>query len=203
MFRSVNNLTGALRQSLKGRQRHDFVDDLESFFWVYVWITTVYNGPGEGGVSWDKTVQDAKFLQASTSVGLSRHWKQLYLSKFNDLHFDDMTSRFFSEPVYLTLLDDLRRMMDGFNSRKRAREKDANGVRVEVDFFPEMEEIYGKVFGYFDAAIESLSPSATAGVQPDREVKRPREDDPSPLASPKAKKARVAEELEEDASMEL
>jgi len=49
MFRSVSNLNGAELRDIKGRQRHDFVDDLESFFWVYAWMITVHNGPGAKG----------------------------------------------------------------------------------------------------------------------------------------------------------
>ena len=193
MFRSIHNLTGALRKSLKGRQRHDFVDDLESFFWVYAWIAAVYDGPGEVGQVAD-TEHDATFWQTSTSVTLSRHWKQLYLNKFDDLGFKDMVTPFFSQPVYSNLLQELRSMMCTYNARRLVREKDANGVPVEVDFFPEMEVIYAKVLGYFDDAIFALPPPPPKEAI--QQAKRPRDEEPkSPVESSDSKRVRLSGRL--------
>jgi len=76
-----------------------------------------------------------------------------------------MTRPFFSEPVYLTILEELRKMMAGFNARRRAT--DAKGVHVEVDFFLEMEEMYGQALGLFDTAINTLSIPVEATARPD------------------------------------
>ena len=73
-----------------------------------------------------------------------------------------------------------------------SRPKDAHGNRPEVDLFPEVDEIYSKVLGCFDVAIEALSPpKAPIRIQPDRRVKRQHDGGPTGHPLPKAKEARV------------
>jgi len=78
MFRSVSNLTATVIPTLP-RYQHDFLDDLESFFWVYVNIAMMYDGPGPDSV----TATPCTYIDSGngpTLSGLSgmRHY---YLSK--------------------------------------------------------------------------------------------------------------------------
>lgn len=194
MFRSFMNMISARRDKLKGPQRHDFIDDLESVFWVYTWIITVQNGPGLKGLVPDSE----KSMQTTfweTSVEPFQHiWKRCYLRDAeDDSEFENITP-YFSKPVYLTLFHEFRALLHSYCDRKTRRPKDANGRYVELDFFSEMDEIYSKVLGYFDTAIQTLSPppKAPTRLQPNRQAKRPR-DNGHALPFPSAKRARVEE----------
>ena len=191
MFRSVMNIDGAERDTLEGRQRHDFIDDLESFFWVYAWMITAHNGPGLKGLVPDSE-KSCKARVWETCVDPSYHaWKQWYLRDFYDPEFANFTP-YFSKPVYLTLLHDLRSLLHSYCHQKSERPKDKDGNWLELNFFDEMDEIYSKVLGFFDTAIKTISPppKLPTRLQPDRQAKRPRdEDQTAPL--PSAKRARL------------
>jgi len=198
MFRSVYNHLAAERGILQGRQRHDFIDDLESFFWVYAWMMTVHNGPGRKRLV-PKTKQStgARDWETRTEPDFHRSWKLWYLKHFDERRFAVFTP-YFSKPVYQTLLHDLRALLYSYLDRKMERPDDEHGNRVELDLFPEMEEIYSKVLGSFDVAIKTLSPppKAPPRTQPGRQVKlvkRQRDEDSNPSYLPKPKRTRIAQ----------
>ena len=199
MFRSVMNLVGAERDTLVGRQRHDFIDDLESFFWVYAWVMTVHNGPGMRKLV-PESEQNMQTRFWETAIDPSYHaWKRFYLRDDDDPEFENFTP-YFSKEVYLTLFHDLRSLLHSYCDQKVRRRRGSNGIRLEIDLFDEMDEIYSKMLGSFDTAINTLSPppKLPTRLQPDRQAKRPRnEDQIMPL--PNAKRARITEPRPEPA----
>ena len=191
MFRSVSNLKTLELNVLPRRQRHDFLDDLESFFWVYAWMMTRHNGPGvKRVVPNSKLSEDAMDWEMSLDPWFHRSWKHRYMETFGERMFRVFTP-YFSKPVYRTLLHSLRELLYGYCDRKMTRPKDAHGRWQELDFFSEMDEIYSKVLDCFDVAIKALAPART---QPNRQaklVKRRRDEESNPPSLTKAKKARV------------
>jgi len=197
MFRSVSNLAAALNESLEGRQRHDFIDDLESFFWVYAWMMTVHNGPGAKRLipKSERTKRAINYWEKSEE---SEHsyihwgWKDHYLQAFAEEDYCKFTP-YFSKPVYLTLLHSFRKLLYGYWHRKEKRPEDEQGNCVELDFFSEIDDIYSKVLDFFDVAIETLSPVSKPPlrIQPDRQAKRRRDEGAIDPPLQKAKKARV------------
>jgi len=196
MFRSVSNIDAASCKTLEGRQRHDFVDDLESFFWVYAWMMTVHNGPGAKRLvpPSDRAVK-VKMWETSLDPSFHLDMKDYYLEAFGGGQIRKFTP-YFSKPVYVTLLHSFRKLLYVYWHQKMERPADAHGNRLELDFFPEMEDIYEKVLGYFDEAISTLSPAPKPPprTQPERQAKlfkRRRDEDYNPPSLPQAKKARV------------
>jgi len=198
MFRSVYNLRAAERGTIQGRQRHDFVDDLESFFWVYAYMMTVHNGPGmKRLIPQSERSAGVRDWATEPDPGFHRSWKLWYLEHFNERRYAVFTP-YFSKPVYQTLLHDLRTLLHSYLYRKMERPEDEHGNRPEIDLFPEIEEIYSKVLGCFDVAIAALSPppKAPPRTQPDRQVKlvkRRQDEDSGPPSLPKLpKRGRIA-----------
>jgi len=198
MFRSVYNLRAAERGTIQGRQRHDFIDDLESFFWVYAYMMTVHNGPGRKRlIPRPERSEGVHDWETEPDPGFHRSWKLWYLKHFNEWRYAIFTP-YFSKPVYQTLLHDLRTLLHSYLYRKMERPHDAHGNRPEIDLFPEMEEIYSKVLACFDVAIKTLSPppKAPPRTQPDRQVKlvkRRRDEDSGRPSLPKPKRAPIAQ----------
>ena len=193
MFRSVSNLSAAQWNRARGRQRHDFIDDLESFFWVYSWMMTVHNGPGlKRLVPQAERSAEAGYCETNVDPGFNQIWKRLYLKDFDHDDYGIFTP-YFSKSVYLTLLHDLRTLLYSYCAKKILGPKDASGKRPEVDFFDEMDDIYTKVLGSFDTATQTLSPppKPLTRLQSDRQAKRPRDEDQiAPL--PNKKRTRLS-----------
>jgi len=179
---------------LGGRQRHNFIDDLEPFFWVYAWIMTVQNGPGLKNLVPDSEKSD-RTLSWETNVDPSFHvWKRFYLRDEDDPQLDYITE-YFSKLVYLTLFHSFRTLLHADCDRKTRRPKGPHGNFPEIDCFDEMEEIYAKIFDYFDVAIKALSPthklpSRTQPIRQAKLAKRLLDEDVGQLC-PNTKKARV------------
>ena len=190
MFRSVSNMEATSCKSLQGRQRHDFVDDLESFFWVYVWMMTIHNGPGAEQLV-PKSERNESAIRWETSLDNWFHysWKDYYLEVFGGKRFRVFTP-YFSEPVYLALLHSFRKLLYEYWRQKMERLEAEDKNRPELDFFPEMEEIYENVLGYFDVAIETLAPTPKPAprIQPNRQVKKSRGERRYPPVFPKPKR---------------
>ena len=156
---------------------------------------TVHDGPGKKRlVPKSKQSTGARDWEKKTDPGFHRSWKLWYLKNFDERRFAIFTP-YFSKPIYQTLLHDLRTLLYSYLDRKMERPEDEDGNRPEIDLFPEMEEIYSKVLGCFDVAIQALAPAPKAPLrtQPDRQVrlaKRRRDEDSNPPSLPH-KRARV------------
>ena len=198
IFRSENNaLAGADPDSR--RRRHDFLDDLESFFWVYVWVMMTQNGPGEEGLLSKPCVFIAKLIRYQDLV-LLHAVKHIYMRKLTT-KCEVVVTPYFSHLPYTTLLDNLRNLLNEYNPPKNRGE----------DLFPHMGEIYSRYLAYFDSAIDQLGgpadpmdPSSPLDatitpsllplrrIQPDRLAKRALNDD---VTTRGIKKPRVAPPL--------
>jgi len=186
------------------RRPHDFLDDLESFLWVYVWFTMVQDGPGEAAFLSKPCPFIRGLLKYEDDLGHLRRIKYLYMRNTTG-RGEVILTPYFSQSPYLELTDNLRQLLEGYRHPKQ------NGE----DLFPEMEGIYSRYLAYFDSAIEQLGgtadpvdPPSHLGVgiapaqqehklpfsglrriQPDRRAKRVRQDEI--VATRETKKARV------------
>ena len=81
------------------KQRHDFLDDLESFLYVYMWIIMSQNGPGaKNRISVKETFLKARkrFMRGSSFPSIAPY---------------------FDSPPYVDLLEDLRDLVESYSSR--------------------------------------------------------------------------------------
>ena len=192
MFRSENNVLGGAEEGLNrgDRQHHDFLDDLESFFWVYVWMIMVQNGPGEGAFLSEPCIFIVKDLKTKDLPHLHSA-KYLYIRNLTWRNRAAITP-YFSQSPYLELHGNLRSLFDEYRYPKQEG----------LDLFPQMDAIYRRFLGFFDSAIQQLGGMPQAGsttsspdvdlsvlqpvtkpassvplrrIQPDRLAKRPRE----------------------------
>jgi len=203
LFRSENNILAGTDCTQGPRRHHDFLDDLESFLWVYVWFTMAQDGPGEEALL-SKPCRFITELLQSEYLPHLRRVKHFYMRDLTDLG-EVVLTPYFSQPPYLELSDNLRKLLEGYRHPKQRGE----------DLFPQMDGIYREYLACFDSAIEQLGgttdpmdpPShldvdippaqqehkltvpTSRRIQPDRRAKRAREDDI--VASRETKKARV------------
>ena len=130
-----------------------------------------HNGPGPGGtVHWRKPMaRGGEWMIAKTP-----HMMVAAKSEYIDRAYrvKDIVSivPYFSDALYVTLLDDMRNLLITFNLLKEDGE----------DMFPLMDEIYENLLASFDKAIEKLE-AATATqirrIQPLRKGKASRDCD--------------------------
>ena len=200
MFRSENNVLAASELTPSQRRHHDFLDDLESLFWVYIWIIMVQNGPGQAAFISKPCSFIVDSLGAARLTQLHAA-KYLYMRNFTDKDLAVVTP-YFSHPPYLELVDNLRDLLNEYNSPKNRGE----------NLFPHLDEIYGKYLAHFDSAIKQLGghlaapletvkskqdvvaltplPAPLRRIQPARSAKRPRDDCEDHLAIRGAKRSR-------------
>ena len=186
LFRSVSSLEN--RPSLE--IRHDFCDDLESFFWVFAWIIMEHDGPGVDSVVLKRcsTVEDFCEIKVNHPSNLGRA-KALYIKDVDPPSL--YLTPYFSHPAYQWLHDKFRDALRNFMNPKRRR-------AVDLDFSPYLETTYEHVLAYFDVAMHQLqlqpepskspNPRVPARIQPDRRAKRALESDGNP---PPAKRPRL------------
>ena len=194
------------------RHPHDFLDDLESFFWLYAWIIANYDRPGLKRRP-KALSRFAKRWKRPQDAGETAYDKYVYIvKKFEPWMLS--TSPYFSLPPYEALLEDVRAILVTFTDRRNASE----------DLFLFIREIYSQVLAAFDAAIvqlggtpppavsisavpmctDSAPPAApldcaaSFGPTPQRDLphltnKRPFHDDPT--SSPVAKRSKKVDAL--------
>lgn len=192
-FLSLNNQFAVTHHPDPCRLRHDFLDDLESFFWVYAWIVHNYDGPGPQRPVEDLSIIDVLWRQPKCPIDVTS-CKLIYMGRRACHPMRAPVSPYFSLPSYETLFHDVGRILYDFSARKEASE----------DMFPFMDEIYSKVLAAFDAAIAQLggTPLDNAAqsdrpphlVQRHPNNKRSADDDQSPglTLNPGAKRCKVA-----------
>jgi len=143
------------------RHPHDFLDDLESFFWTYIWIIMVHNGPGAGAILAKSNAFISRWTVGVNNSGEFWSPKAQYLGQPFPPWYTALAP-YFSHPPYTVLAQDLRSFFSGYYS--------GNGTerRTSEDLFPHMDDIYAKVLVYFDKAIEQLGgpPNITKGPPP-------------------------------------
>jgi len=144
MFRSENNVLACTDLPQGSRQRHDFLDDLESFLWVYVWIIMIHNGPGEAALFSDPCVFIDQLLP-TTDLPHLHGVKYLFMRNLIG-HDRAHATPYFAQTPYLELLDNLRNLCEEYRHPKQRGE----------DLFPQMEGIYHRYLAHFDTAIEQL-----------------------------------------------
>lgn len=148
MFGSV---IGHWSDELKDMERHphDFIDDLESFYWTYLWIIMMHNGPGPGARlaksntfvrKWTVGVNDPDMLWAPKS----RYLSQLFPTNFITV------APYFSDSPYILLAEDLRKLFSSYYN------ENCSERRTLENLFPQMDDIYAQVLTFFDKAIEHL-----------------------------------------------
>jgi len=155
IFRSITNIKAESTLSDAFRHKHDFVDDLEAFYWTLVWIFMVHDGPSVDGILPDE--RQCRFTeQWKTKDSFSLFlFKTLYMRHC----FDPKSARiapYFARRPYLRLLDNLQGLLNKYNGLRDGLVLDRSGGAVESDLFPQLEEIYAQYLCYLDAAIRNL-----------------------------------------------
>ena len=167
---------------------HDFLDDLESFFWVYVTAISIFDGP----------FSTRQILSNPDSLTLPAWHKATGIRQLLDIKeatifkfYEYVPSPYFSRPPYTTLLANLRLFFKSYHEQMICP-PEVTGVDTPEDRWLDMDEIYNTVLGYFDSAIEDLRKAPvvkkTNPTRPVHRRKRPL-DDASPEPQP-SKKAR-------------
>lgn len=82
------------------KQRHDFLDDLESFLYVYMWIVMSQDGPG----TTNRISVKAKFLKA----------RRRFMRGDSSMNI----APYFNSPPYVDLLEALRDLVQRYSSRE-------------------------------------------------------------------------------------
>ena len=160
---------------------HNFIDDLEAFFWVYVCIVLHGGPPGRREPSVARSGFLSTWMEGDEETQQKMYKvKEAYLTRGvyrgKRVKFPEP----FSHLAYGRLFRGLRKL---FAKYLKAREDSRN-------LFPEIDAIYGEVLSLFDAAIEKVTESWRR-VQPDRPGKRRREE-VKPANEGKRKKAKSA-----------
>jgi len=136
------------------RQRHNFIDDLESFFWVYFWIVLSHDGPGPERATFDSCRMIDCWSTADETGNLRRltFVRDQFLRR-NESKREVVLTSYFSQPPYSSLLLSLRDLFGTYHSARHEASLDSGRA---VDYFAEIDEIYGNVLILFDAAIEEV-----------------------------------------------
>jgi len=142
---------------------HDYLDDLEAFLYVYLWIVMTIKGPNH---------EDEQIVTHESLPPLLRAWKfeeggdssKLIISMrrkerliLDGLQHTDLFSAYFSpNPAYRKLANSLQRCL------KRAVEERVDGEdyqRDTKDYNRMADDVYEEFLGAFDMAIHSVEHS--------------------------------------------
>lgn len=162
-FRSLNNLKGESTVGERDyvRKRHNFIDDLESFFWVFFWIILSQDGPGPQNARFDTCYVLSSWSTAKTdSPRALQNIKLLPMSGLFIEEGDIVYAPYFAQPPYINLHKSLCLFL---NTLKIQRNKSSVGSKDGgTDYFPEIDKIYGEVLSLFDVAIEEVGKHPTS-----------------------------------------
>ena len=154
-FRSVTNIKAESSLCDAFRHKHNFVDDLEAFYWSLLWLFMVHDGPSTDGA-----------LPDEKRCHFTEQWKtkdsfSLFLTKTLYMRNSAGSSSarvapYFTRRPYLRLLDNLRGFLNKYNGLRDSVVLARSGQVEEPDLFPQLEEIYAKYLSYLDDAILQL-----------------------------------------------
>ena len=143
---------GDIEPAVPPSHLQDFLDDLESFFWVYVTAISIFDGPFSAREI--PSHPDYHTLPAWYKTSTIRQLlDQKEASLFN--FYDGVTSPYFSHPPYTTLLHNLRILFKTYHEQI-IYPREITGVDNPEDRYLDMDRIYDTVLGYYDSAILDL-----------------------------------------------
>jgi len=183
-FRSVNNLKAlsTLGSNYHVRKRHSFIDDLESFFWVYLWIILSQDGPGHENARFDSCDLIHSWSNVEKEGTSLDTIKNLHLSaRDQEDEGEFVIMPYFSKPPYVNLFNSLHLF---FRRYKLARNKSAKSSEGETDYFPVIDTLYGEVLSFFDSAIDEVGKETSHQASSPPSASTPRPSTPKQASSP-------------------